>query len=76
MTRCVDDVDLIIAVSDRSVLCHDRDAALALEVHRVHHAFNHGLVLAVRSRLFQHRVHEGRLSVVNVSDNGNVSDLF
>ena len=36
----VDDVDFVFAVTHGSVLGHDGDAALALQVHRVHHAFD------------------------------------
>ena len=40
----VDDVDLRLAVADRGVLGEDRDALLALEVHRVHHPLGDVLV--------------------------------
>ena len=43
----VDDVDLHALAVDRGVLGEDRDAALALEIHRVHDA---GLDLLVRAR--------------------------
>ena len=50
----VDDVDLHAAVADRRVLGEDRDALLALEVHRVHDALGDVLVLAERAGLPQH----------------------
>src|SRR4029450_9205666 len=40
----VDDVELDAPVADRGVLGEDRDALLALEVHRVHDALGHVLV--------------------------------
>jgi hypothetical protein len=49
MTGRVDDVDLGLAVSDGRVLGEDRDALLALEVHRVEHALGDVLVLAKRT---------------------------
>ena len=44
--RRVDDVDLHVAVADGGVLGEDRDALLALEVHRVHDPLGDVLVLA------------------------------
>ncbi len=64
----VDDVDLRVAVADGRVLGEDRDALLALEVHRVEHALGDVLVLAERAGLPEHRVDERRLAVVDVRD--------
>jgi hypothetical protein len=61
---------------DRSVLGQDRDAALALEVFAVQHAVGHDLVGAEHARLAQEAVHERRLSVVDVRDDGNVADVL
>jgi hypothetical protein len=46
----VDDVELHPAVADRGVLGQDRDALLALEVHRVHDALGHVLIGAEGAR--------------------------
>ena len=75
VARRVNDVDLDVAVVHRGVLGHDGDAALALQVHRVHHAFDGGLVRAEKSRLFQHRVDQRRLAVVNVSDDRDIAHV-
>ena len=75
VTRRVDDVDLRVAVADGRVLREDRDALLALEVHRVHDALGHVLVLAERARLPEHRVDERRLAVVDVRDDRDVADV-
>ncbi len=75
MARRVDDVDLGLAVPDRRVLGEDRDALLALEIHRVHHPFGDVLVGPERARLPQHRIDEGRLSVVDVRHDGDVPDV-
>ena len=72
VARRVDDVDLHPAVRDRGVLGEDRDAALALEVVRVHHALDDDLVGAEDAALVQHRVDERRLAVVDVGDDGDV----
>jgi hypothetical protein len=34
------------------------------------------LIIAVRSGLLEHRVHERRLAVVNVRDDGYIANLF
>ena len=75
MARRVDDVDLRLAVADGRVLGEDRDALLALEVHRVHHALGDVLVRAERAGLPQHRVDERRLAVVDVRHDGDVPDV-
>jgi hypothetical protein len=55
------------------VLREDGDAALALEVHAVHHAVGDLLVGAERSALAQQRVDERGLAVVDVRDDGDVA---
>ncbi len=72
----VDDVQLDVAVSHRSVLGEDRDALLALEVHRVHDPVVDVLALAERARLPQHRVDQRRLAVVHVSHDRDVPYVF
>ena len=67
---------LIVAVVDRDVLGEDRDAAFALQVVGVEDP----LALELRGpklpTLAQHRVDQRRLAVVNVGDDGHVSDVF
>ena len=72
----VDDVDLDPAVVHGGVLRQDRDALLTFEVHRVHDALRDVLVLAERAGLPQHRVDQGRLAVVDVSDDRDVAQVF
>ena len=71
----VDDVDLHVAVPDRGVLGQDRDALLALEVHRVHDPVGDLLVGPERAGLAQHGVDEGGLAVVDVGDDGDVAQV-
>jgi hypothetical protein len=73
VARRVEDVDLKFAIAHGRILGHDRDSALAFEIHRVHHAVHHGLIFAMRARLLKHRVHERRLAVVDVGDDGDVA---
>ena len=72
----VHDVDLDGAVADGRVLRQDRDAALALQIVRVHHPFGHVLVVAENFGLLEHRVDQCGLAVVDVRDNGDVADTF
>ena len=81
VARRVDDVDdghrtvRVLAVH-RGVLGQDRDALFLLQVTGVHEAFNR--VVAAMSQcagLPQHRIDQGRLAVIDVSDDGDVSEI-
>jgi len=69
----VDDVDVRTFVAHRAVLGQDGDAALALQVVRIHHPFLHVLVGGKGSRLLQQLVDQRGLAVVDVGDNGDVA---
>jgi hypothetical protein len=69
----VHDVELHAAVAHRRRLGHDRDAALALLVHRVEHPVREVLVRGEHARLAQHRVDQRRLPVVDVGDDRDVA---
>ena len=71
----IDDIDLHAAIGDRRVLGDDGDAALALEVAPIHDALAHVLVGAKDVALLKHPVHERRLAVVDMRDNGDIADL-
>ena len=72
----VDDVQLDVPVAKRGVLGEDRDALLALEVHRVEHPRGHVLAHAERARLPQHGVDQRGLAVVDVGDDRDVADVI
>eukprot|EP00958_Prasinococcus_capsulatus_P018922 scaffold2262_cov312-Prasinococcus_capsulatus_cf.AAC.7 len=74
--RCVDEVDLGVAVCHRGVLGQDGDAALPLQVVGVHDALLNRLVVTEHLALLEHRVHERRLAVVDVRDDGHVANLL
>ena len=71
----VDDVDAGVLPHDRGHLGKDGDAALALEVVGVHHAFGDLLVLAELAGLLQKGVDKGGFAVVDVRDNRDVSEF-
>ena len=71
----VNEVELDAAMAHRRVLGEDRDPALALLVHRVHHAVGELLVRGEHAGLAEHRVDERRLAVVDVGDDRDVADV-
>ena len=71
----VDDVEARPAVVDGRLLGEDRDPLLALQVARVEHALDHGLVRAEGAGLPQHRVDQRGLAVVDVGHDGDVAQV-
>ena len=71
----VDDVDAHALPGDGGVLGEDRDAALALERVGVERALLHDLAAAERAGLLEQPVDERGLAVVDVRDDGDVSDV-
>ena len=69
----IDDIDVRAFVGDRAVLGKDGNAALALEIIRVHHALDQVLVCGERAGLAQQLVDERGLAVVDVGDDGDVT---
>ena len=76
VARGIDDVDLVALIVNGRVFCKDGDAALALEIAGVHDPVDNGLILAVNAALLQHLVDQRGLAVVDVGDNGHVSQFF
>ena len=72
----VDDVDLCPVVGNSCVLGQDRNAALTLEVSRVHDTLGHLLIIAEHAALMEQAIHKRCLAVVNVCNDGNISDIF
>ena len=71
----VDDVDAGVLPLHRGRLGQNGDAALALQIVGVHGAIRHLLVLAERTGLLEELVDEGRLAVVDVGDDGDVTKV-
>jgi len=70
----VDNVDLAAFKDDGGVLGQDGDAALPLQFVRVHHPIGDLFVGSEGSRLTEHGVHQRGLSVVNVGNDGDISN--
>ena len=75
MARRIDDVDLDGTVPDCGVLGQDRDPLLAFELPGIEDLLGDGLVLAEGARLPEQRIDEGRLPVIDVGDDGDVTDV-
>src|SRR5437762_1239934 len=75
MTRRVDDVDAGALADDRRHLCQDGDAALALELIRIHRPLGDPLVFAERAGLLQQPVDQRGLAVIDVRDDGDIAKL-
>ena len=76
MARGIHNIDLHIAILYGGVLGQNGDAALPLQVVGVHHALGYGLILPECAALLEHLVHQRGLSVVDVGDNGYVSQMI
>ena len=72
----VDDIDLHSVPVDGAVLGRNGDAAFAFKIHLVHDAVVHMLVGAKNAALLEQTVNKGGLAVVNVGDNGYVTEGF
>ena len=73
--RGIDDVHAIALVHDARVLGEDGDAAFAFKVVGVHHALVDFFTFVEGSALLEKLVHQGRFTVVDVGDDGYVSDF-
>ena len=71
----VDDVDAGVLPVQGGHLGEDGDAALTLQVVRVHGALGHLLVLAEGARLRQQPVDQGGLAVVDVGNDGDIAQV-
>ena len=70
----IHDVDLDALPADGRVLGQDRDPPLPLERVGVHDPLLHLLVGAERAGLPEHLIHQGGLAVVDVGDDGQITD--
>ena len=73
--RRVDDVEAHAAPGDRGAFGEDGDAALALEVVRIHRPLRHRLMGAHGTAFPEQDVDERRLAVVDVRDDREVADV-
>ncbi len=74
VARRIHDVDLYVVIEDGGVLGEDGNAALALQVVRVHDALDHVLIGAEGAALAKHGVNQRGLAVVHVGDDGDIAN--
>ena len=72
----VHDIDFRVVIEQRRVFRQDGDAALALEIVRVHHALHDDLIVAEHAALMEHGVHQRGFPVVHVGDDGDIANLW
>src|SRR5207244_5939588 len=70
----VDNIYLYAFVKDCGVLRQNSDATLALELVRVHYAFDEILIGSERTALSQHGVDQRSFAVVDMGDDGDIAD--
>ena len=70
----IHNVDLDVVIKNGRVLGQDGDAALALQIVRVHDPLDNVLVGAESATLLQHGVHQRGLAMVHVGNNGDVAN--
>ena len=75
VTGRVHNIDSDALISDGGVFGQNGDAALALELVRVHNALDHFFVFPKDAALLEHRVDERGLAVVHVRNDGDVADV-
>src|SRR5699024_8013676 len=76
VARGVDHVDLHIFIANGSVFGQNRDAALPLQVAGVHDTVHNLLVFPVGAALLEHFIDQSGFAVVNVGNDGYVSQLL
>ena len=72
MARGIDDVDAVVPIRDRRVLCQDRDAAFLLQFIGVHHSFSHTPGID-GTGLGEQPIDQGRLAMIDMRDDGDVA---
>ena len=74
MAGRVDDVDLDVVIADAGGFGENGDAALALQVVRIHDALGDSFVFAENAALAEHGVDQRGLAVVDVRNDRHVAD--
>jgi hypothetical protein len=76
VTGRIDNVNLRVFIADGYVLGKNSNASLALQVIIIEDKITCFLVFPEKLSLVEHFVYQGCLPVVNVSDNGNISNVL
>src|SRR5262249_4972094 len=76
VTRRIDNVDFDAAITDSRCLRKDGDSPLAFEIIGIHNAFHNLFIGSENTALPKHGVNKGGLTMINVGDDGYVSNLL
>ena len=69
-------IDFYPFIQNRGVFREDGNASFPFQVSRVHHPFLYHLIFVVFTTLLEHLIHQSCFSVVNVGDDGDISQIF
>jgi hypothetical protein len=74
----VHDINVVVLVFEGGVLGANGDAFFTLQIHGIHEAFGRRLDLvgAEGAGLLEEAIHEGGLAVVNVRDDGDITNML
>ena len=75
VSRRVDDIDLYIIICYSGIFRKNRNTPLSFEIVGIHDSLHYRLVFAVDAALLEHFIHECRLAVIDVCDDGDVSEI-
>ena len=76
VARGVHNIDLCVAVANGGIFGQNGNAALTLQVIGVHDTIHGLLILPVHTTLLEHFVHQSGLAVVDMGDDGNISQFI
>jgi hypothetical protein len=75
VTRGINDINFYVVVDNRRVLGANGNATLAFLIHGIHNPLAHLVEISGSLGLLQHGINQGGFSVVNVSNNSDVSNV-
>ena len=76
MTWSIDDIDFYVLIMNCGVFGENRNAALTLNIVGVHDTFLDFLVFTENTALFQKLVNKCCFTVIDMGDNGHVTNIF
>ena len=72
----IDNVHVITVPAKGRIFRANGNALFSLEIHGIHDPLIHLLICAKRPRLLEQLVHQGRLAVVHVRNDGDVANVL
>ena len=76
MSGRIDDIDLDAVIMHGGIFGENRDAALSFDGIGVHDTLLRRLIFPIYAALLQHFIHKRRFAVVDMCDDGDVSQIF